>query len=79
MSTLSIKAKEFVRDVKSAMDDDGLMIKYGLTLNSFRDCSSSSLTWTCFLKIRSLCVHSSRRARLPGRFLMFRRLRKEIR
>jgi hypothetical protein len=31
MSTLSIKAKEFVRDVKSAMDDDGLMIKYGLT------------------------------------------------
>jgi hypothetical protein len=31
MSTLRIKAKEFVRDVKSAMDDDGLMIKYGLT------------------------------------------------
>jgi hypothetical protein len=31
MSTLRIKAKEFVRDVKSAMDDDGLMVKYGLT------------------------------------------------
>ncbi|MBM3298691.1 MAG: hypothetical protein FJY85_01905 [Deltaproteobacteria bacterium] len=31
MSTLRIKAKEFVRDVKSAMDDYGLMLKYGLT------------------------------------------------
>ncbi len=31
MSTLRIKAKEFVRDVKSAMDDDGLMVKYSLT------------------------------------------------
>lgn len=31
MSTLRIKAKEFVRDVKSAMDDSGLMTKYGLT------------------------------------------------
>jgi hypothetical protein len=31
MSTLRIKAQEFVRDVKSAMDDDGLMVKYGLT------------------------------------------------
>jgi hypothetical protein len=28
---LRIKAQEFVRDVKSAMDDDGLMVKYGLT------------------------------------------------
>lgn len=31
MSTLHIKAKEFVQDVKSAMDDHGLMLKYGLT------------------------------------------------
>lgn len=31
MSTLSIKAKEFVEDVRSAMDDEGLIAKYGLT------------------------------------------------
>ncbi len=31
MSALRIQAREFVRDVKSAMDDDGLMTKYGLS------------------------------------------------
>ncbi len=31
MSALRIQAREFVRDVKSAMDDDGLMMKYGLS------------------------------------------------
>jgi hypothetical protein len=31
MITLSIKAKEFVRDVKSVMDDNSLMVKYRLS------------------------------------------------
>ncbi len=31
MDTLRIKAKEFVQDVKSVMDDNSLMIKYGLS------------------------------------------------
>ena len=36
MSTLSIKAKEFVRDVKDLMDDSGLMAKYGLSADQLQ-------------------------------------------
>lgn len=31
MGTTSIKAKAFLQDIASAMDDNGLMIKHGLT------------------------------------------------
>lgn len=31
MGTTSIKARSFLKDIASAMDDNGLMTKYGLT------------------------------------------------
>ncbi len=78
MSTLSIKAKEFVRDVKSAMDDDGLMMKYGLSPEQLQRCSSNSLTWTYFLKIRSRYGCNFRRARLHGRLSKYKRTRRRF-
>lgn len=57
MSTTSIKAKAFLKDIASAMDDNDLMIKYGLTPDQlhrvFRQLIEMNLLTEHQLEVRS--------------------------